>query len=66
MRGDTAAVRLVYHGNLITFGSAMDEFLPPCGSAAPGAHTDHGLVAFIKETETWYPRYGIFQSFPVS
>ncbi len=67
MHGDTATVRLVYHGNLITFGSAMDEFLPPWWDQRRRELTPiMGSWAFIKETETWYPRYGIFQSFPVS
>src|SRR5439155_162954 len=63
----TATVRLVYHGNLITFGSAMDEFLPPWWDQRRRELTPiMDTWAFIKETETWYPRYGIFQSFPVS
>src|SRR2546426_908584 len=56
--GDTAHVRVVYHGNLIGFGSAIEGFLPPFWD-----QRRRELVplldswAFIKETETWYPRY---------
>jgi Peptidase family M1 domain len=69
MRGDTAIVRLAYHGRLIEFGSAMEEFLPPWWDQsrrqiAPVMDS----WAFIKETETWYPRYSLAapRSFPVS
>ena len=56
--GDTAHVRVVYHGGVIGFGSAIEGFLPPWWD-----QWRRDLVpildawAFIKETETWFPRY---------
>ena len=67
MRGDTGTIRLAYHGDLIGFGSAMDRFLPPWWDQRRRELTPMmDSWTFIKETETWYPRYGFFQSFPVS
>jgi hypothetical protein len=61
--GDTVDVRVVYHGNLITFGSAMDEFLPAWSDPIRRQITPlMDKWAFIKSTETWYPRYSFEQS----
>jgi len=52
--GQTQAVRVVYHGSLIGFGSA----LPPMWDESRGdLRTVLDAWAFIKDTETWYPRY---------
>ncbi|HEV8399560.1 MAG TPA: M1 family aminopeptidase [Gemmatimonadales bacterium] len=61
--GDTALVRVVYHGSVIGFGSALDAFLP--SFASPLRREMTPLMdnwAFIKSTETWYPRYSFEQS----
>ena len=63
--GDTLDVRVVYHGNLIGFGSAMEEFLPPWWDES---RRDLGFLdswAFVKSTSTWIPRYSFTQSAPV-
>ena len=57
--GDTANVRVVYHGDVIGFGSAIARLLPRSWDKrrqeiAPILDS----WAFIKETATWYPRYG--------
>jgi hypothetical protein len=56
--GDTAHVRVVYHGGVIGFGSAIEGFLPPWWDQR---RRDMLPIldswAFIKETETWFPRY---------
>jgi len=55
--GDTANVRVVYHGDVIGFGSAIERFF-----ATVVETSGHCAIldrwAFIKETETWFPRYG--------
>lgn len=63
--GDTVDVRVVYHGNLIGFGSAIEDFLPPWWDES---RRDLGFLdswAFIKSTSTWIPRYSFSQSAPV-
>ena len=60
--GDSTDVRVVYHGNLIGFGSAMDAFLPPWWDPQ---RRDIAPVldqwSFIKATATWFPRYSFAQ-----
>jgi len=61
--GKTQEIRVVYHGSLIGFGSA----LPPMWDEARGdLRTVLDAWAFIKDTETWYPRYGGDQLYDVS
>ncbi|HYX82382.1 MAG TPA: M1 family aminopeptidase [Gemmatimonadales bacterium] len=56
--GDTSHIRVVYHGSVIGFGSAIEEFLPPFWDERRRALLPIlDQWAFIKETETWYPRY---------
>ena len=65
--GDTVDVRIVYHGGVIGFGSALDAFLP--SFASPIRREMTPLMdnwAFIKATETWYPRYSFEQSAAVT
>jgi hypothetical protein len=59
--GETRAIRVVYHGDLIGFGSLMDQFrftaadrvqLPPA--------LDQWL--FVKSSQDWFPRYGDSQA----
>src|SRR5438477_825177 len=60
--GDTVTVRVAYHGNLIAFGSAMDDFLPPWWD--PRRHEFAPILdswAFIKSPSNWYPRYSFEQ-----
>ena len=61
--GDVRAVRVAYHGNLIGFGSTLEQFLPPWWDPSrrdmPPAFDNW---AFIKSTSTWYPRYSFEQS----
>jgi len=60
--GDTVGVRIVYHGGVIAFGSAMEDFLPPSWNTLR-----RELVpvldswAFIKSPSNWYPRYSASQ-----
>jgi hypothetical protein len=61
--GDTVDVRVVYHGSVIGFGSAMEDFLPPWWT--PGRNEILPTLdswAYIKSTSTWYPRYSFEQS----
>jgi len=65
--GDTLDLHFVYHGNLIGFGSALDDILPPW---LDGADRQLATVldqwAYIKSTSSWFPRYSFVQSVPVS
>lgn len=64
--GDTVNVRIAYHGDLIGFGSMMEDFLPPWWTES---RRDFGFLdswAFIKSSSTWIPRYSFIQSAPVS
>jgi hypothetical protein len=58
--GDSLALRFAYHGRLVEYGSLMPRNLPQ--EVGP-MHTP--LVRdkwfFIKDTETWYPRYDFWQ-----
>ena len=64
--GDTVNVRVVYHGNLIGFGSAIDEFLPPWWDPLRREITPvMDGWAFVKSLDDWFPRYG-GESTPVS
>ena len=60
--GDVQALRVVYHGNLIGFGSTLEQFLPPWWDPARRAMPPVlDSWAFIKSTSTWYPRYSFDQ-----
>lgn len=65
--GDTVTLRFSYHGNLIGFGSAMEDLLP---SWWPPQQRQLTLLldnwAFIKSTSTWFPRYSFVQSAAVA
>jgi hypothetical protein len=61
--GTTQTIRVVYHGSLIGFGSA----LPSMWDESRGDYrTVLDAWAFIKDTETWYPRYRFEPSFDVN
>jgi len=61
--GKTQTIRVIYHGSLIGFGSA----LPPMWDESRGdLRTVLDAWAFIKDTETWYPRYRFEESFDVN
>ncbi len=63
--GDTVSVRFVYHGGLIGFGSAIEEFLPSTWSS--WRRENFPVLdswAYIKSTSTWFPRYNTTQSAP--
>jgi len=61
--GKTQAIRIVYHGSLIGFGSA----LPAMYDESIGNYrTVLDAWAFIKDTETWYPRYRGAEVFDVN
>ena len=65
--GDTATVRVTYHGGLIGFGSAIEEFLPSTWD--PARRQMFPVLdswAYIKSTGSWYPRYSTEQSAPVT
>lgn len=60
--GDTVDVRVAYHGGLIGFGSAIEDFLPPWWD--PSRRQAMPFLdnwAFIKDPSGWYPRYGPVQ-----
>ena len=60
--GDTVRVHLVYHGSLITFGSAMEDFLPPWWDPSRRELLPTlDSWAFIKAPSNWYPRYSSVQ-----
>jgi len=61
--GKTQAFRVVYHGSLIGFGSALPEMWD---DSRGDFHTVLDAWAFIKDTETWYPRYRGDQVFDVN
>ncbi|MFN2570391.1 MAG: M1 family aminopeptidase [Gemmatimonadales bacterium] len=65
--GDIVSVRVVYHGGLIGFGSAIDEFLPPWWDPLRRqlAPVLDGW-AFIKSLTDWYPRYAMEKSAPIA
>ncbi|MGH7519992.1 MAG: M1 family aminopeptidase [Gemmatimonadales bacterium] len=63
--GDTVNVRFVYHGNLIGFGSTIEDFLPSIwNSRRREMFPVLDSWAFIKSTSTWFPRYGTAQKAP--
>lgn len=56
--GDSVTVRVSYHGNLISFGSAVENFLPPWwDKRRQNIMPFLDSWAFIKSPEMWYPRY---------
>lgn len=59
--GDSVAVRFAYHGRLVDFGSLMRWSRPqdPRELSIPPLHDKW---FFIKDTETWYPRYDFWQN----
>jgi peptidase M1-like protein len=60
--GDTVNVRIAYHGNLIGFGSAMEDFLPPWWDPSRRQQLPFlDAWAFIKAPSEWYPRYSPIQ-----
>jgi peptidase M1-like protein len=57
--GDTAAVTISYHGDLIGFGSVMRQILqqlPDSHDPRLPAALDHWL--YVKTSTYWFPRYG--------
>ena len=61
--GKTQSLRVMYHGSLIAFGSA----LPDMWDDSRGNYREVlDAWAFIKDTETWYPRYRGDQVFDVN
>lgn len=63
--GDTVNVRFVYHGNLIGFGSTIEDFLPSMWSSwRRQSFPVLDSWAFIKNTSTWFPRYNTTESAP--
>jgi hypothetical protein len=61
--GKTQAIRVVYHGSLIGFGSALPEMWD---DSRGDFRTVLDAWAFIKNTSTWYPRYRFEEVFDVS
>lgn len=60
--GQTQSVNIAYHGDLIDFGSVMEQFLPP-RTDPRRAQMVLALDTwpFVKATETWFPRYSFRQ-----
>ena len=60
-RGDSVAVRFVYHGRLIDVGSTLRPFM----SRDTGMRyipPPQDKWSYLKDTETWYPRYDFWQN----
>jgi len=58
--GDSVDIRLVYHGSLISFGSAMQDFLPPWWDQRMREFMPTlDQWAYIKDTEYWFPRHNL-------
>ena len=65
--GDTLDLRFVYHGNLIGFGSTLDDIIPPWfDQSERSLATTLDQWAYIKSSSTWFPRYSFVQSVPVT
>jgi len=61
--GDSTDIRVVYHGNLISFGSAMEDFLPPWwDQRTREILPTMDQWAYIKDTEYWFPRHTLGRS----
>lgn len=56
--GDSVAVRFAYHGRLVDFGSMMRGIPQDRGFYIPPVRDKW---FYIKDTETWYPRYDFRQ-----
>jgi len=61
--GTPHAVKVAYHGSLIGFGSALPEVFD---RERGDFKTVLDAWAYIKDTETWYPRYGDNQQYDVT
>ena len=55
--GQTATARIVYHGRLIELGSFSPDLLPSWARQLGPQLWGLDKWYFIKDTETWYPRY---------
>ena len=55
--GQTATARIVYHGRLIALGSFSPSLLPPWARQFGPQLWGLDKWYYIKDTETWYPRY---------
>lgn len=62
--GETRELRVAYHGDLIGFGSLMEQILP-AGSTRFGLPPIMDDWLFVKSSQTWFPRYGNGQAAPV-
>ncbi|MGH7675923.1 MAG: M1 family aminopeptidase [Gemmatimonadales bacterium] len=61
-RGETRAIRITYHGDLIAHGSLMEQFLRSPTDARRAQLPNPGdRWSFIKATATWFPRYSFWQ-----
>ncbi|HET8713710.1 MAG TPA: M1 family aminopeptidase [Gemmatimonadales bacterium] len=63
--GDSITLKVAYHGGLIGFGSAIEDFLPSIWN--PRRREMFPVLdswAYIKSTAFWYPRYTTEQSSP--
>jgi peptidase M1-like protein len=59
--GESRALRVVYHGDLIGSGSLMDQFLPT-GAIRFQLPPAMDRWLFVKSSESWFPRYGYDQA----
>jgi len=59
--GDSVAVRFAYHGRLVDFGSLM-RWSRPQDPRVFSIPPPRDKWFFIKDTETWYPRYDFWQN----
>ena len=61
--GESREIRVAYHGDLIGFGSLMEQFLPPRATRL-GLPPMMDNWLFVKASQTWFPRYGNDQAAP--
>jgi len=61
--GETRSVRVVYHGDVVGYRSVMDEIRRRLETRPPSQQAPHGVPLgwdkwfFVKESQTWFPRY---------
>jgi len=60
--GDSTVLRVAYHGGLIGFGSLLPQSVQTENGVVQLQLSDLDSWFFIKDTETWYPRYDFWEN----
>jgi peptidase M1-like protein len=60
--GDSTAIRVAYHGGLIGFGSLLPQSVQTENGVVQLRLSDLDSWFFLRETETWYPRYDFWEN----